>query len=212
MTPREHRLPGFVELAELGAGAQGEVVLARHESGGGPVAIKYLAVNLLGNTEARNTFRTEAEMLKRVVNPHVAWLLDYLESPWGAAIVLEAVAGLRKVLDEHDGPFTPEAALTTLKGSLLGLAAAHAVGIQRKLGASNTGRNRHLGLGEPPAVGPHREPSPRIRRPPQSPKPERGLSTVAGNEDTRVCGRPGRVRTGGRRSSPPPVVLVMTPR
>ncbi|MFG2090557.1 serine/threonine-protein kinase [Spirillospora sp. NPDC048824] len=131
MTSREYPVAGFVELAELGAGAQGKVVLARHESGGGPVAIKYLAVDLLGNTEARNTFRTEAEMLKRVVNPHVARLLDYLESPWGAAIVLEAVAGrpLRKVLDEHDGPLTPEAALTTLKGSLLGLAAAHAVGV-----------------------------------------------------------------------------------
>ncbi|MEU8800297.1 serine/threonine-protein kinase [Spirillospora sp. NPDC048819] len=131
MTSREHPLPGFVELAALGAGAQGEVVLARHESGGAPVAIKYLAVDLLGNTEARNTFRTEAEMLKRVVNPYVARLLDYLESPWGAAIVLEAVAGrpLRKVLDEHDGPLAPEAALATLKGSLLGLAAAHAVGV-----------------------------------------------------------------------------------
>ncbi|TDD72159.1 serine/threonine protein kinase [Actinomadura darangshiensis] len=131
MTSREHPLPGFVELAELGAGAQGEVVLARHESGGGPVAIKYLAADLLHDTTARNTFRDEAEMLKRVTDPHVARLLDYLESPWGAAIILEAVAGrpLRKVLDEHEGPLTPEAALATLKGSLLGLAAAHSVGV-----------------------------------------------------------------------------------
>ncbi|TQM67692.1 serine/threonine protein kinase [Actinomadura hallensis] len=125
------RLPGFIELAELGSGAQGEVVLARHESGGGPVAIKYLASELLGDTRARETFRAEAQMLKRVSSPHVARLLDYLESPWGAAIILEAVAGrsLRKVLDEHDGPLAPEAALVTLKGSLLGLAAAHAVGV-----------------------------------------------------------------------------------
>ncbi|TDE30667.1 serine/threonine-protein kinase [Actinomadura sp. 6K520] len=131
MTSREHRLPGFIELAELGTGAQGEVVLARHESGGGPVAIKYLAPGMLGDTAARNTFRAEAQMLKRVTSPHVARLLDYLESPWAAAIVLEAVAGrpLRKVLDEHRGALTPEAALTTLKGSLLGLAAAHAAGV-----------------------------------------------------------------------------------
>ncbi|HLV74611.1 MAG TPA: protein kinase, partial [Vulgatibacteraceae bacterium] len=121
MKAREHRLPGFVELAELGSGAQGEVVLARHESGGGPVAIKYLASELLGDTRARETFRAEAQMLKRVSSPHVARLFDYLESPWGAAIVLEAVAGrsLRKVLDEHDGPLSPEAALAVLKGSLL---------------------------------------------------------------------------------------------
>ncbi|GAA4224314.1 hypothetical protein GCM10022254_03470 [Actinomadura meridiana] len=131
MIAREHRLPGFVELAELGTGSQGEVVLARHESGGPPVAIKYLAAELLGDTTARNTFRDEAQLLKRVVDPHVARLLDYRESPWGAAIILEAVPGrpLRKMLDEHDGPLAPEAALATLKGSLLGLAAAHAVGV-----------------------------------------------------------------------------------
>ncbi|MEU8122682.1 serine/threonine-protein kinase [Spirillospora sp. NPDC049024] len=131
MTYREHRLPGFVELSELGTGAQGEVVLARHESGGGPVAIKYLATDLLGDAAARNVFREEAQMLKRVNNPHVARILDYLESPWGAAIILEAVPGrpLRKVLDEHEGALASEAALAILKGSLLGLAAAHAVGV-----------------------------------------------------------------------------------
>ncbi|MFI0483721.1 serine/threonine-protein kinase [Actinomadura sp. 9N215] len=131
MISREHRLPGFVELAELGTGAQGEVVLARHRSGGGPVAIKYLAAELLGDPAARNTFRHEAQLLRRVVDPHVARLLDYRESPWGAAIILEAVPGrsLRKVLDEHAGPMAAEAALVTLKGSLLGLAAAHTVGV-----------------------------------------------------------------------------------
>ncbi|GAA1839843.1 serine/threonine-protein kinase [Actinomadura bangladeshensis] len=131
MTDREHRLPGFIELAELGTGAQGEVVLARHESGGGAVAIKYLAADLLGDTAARSVFREEAQMLKRVNNPHVARLLDYLESPWGAAIILEAVPGraLRKVLDELEGALAPEAALAILKGSLLGLAAAHSVGV-----------------------------------------------------------------------------------
>ncbi|NKZ03883.1 serine/threonine-protein kinase [Actinomadura latina] len=131
MTLREHRLPGFVELAELGTGTQGEVVLARHESGGPPIAIKYLASGLRGDTAARGIFRAEAQMLKRVNNPHVARLLDYLESPWGAAILLEAVPGrpLRRVLDEQEGALTAEAALATLKGSLLGLAAAHAVGV-----------------------------------------------------------------------------------
>ena len=131
MTTAEHRLPGFIELAELGTGAHGEVVLARHETGGPPVAIKYLAANLLGDTAAKNVFRDEAQMLKRVNIPHVARLLDYLESPWGAAIILEAVPGrpLRKILDEHEGALTPESALATLKGSLLGLAAAHGVGV-----------------------------------------------------------------------------------
>ncbi|WP_272498623.1 serine/threonine-protein kinase [Actinomadura litoris] len=129
--PRSWSLPGFVELGELGVGAQGEVVLARHQSGGSPVAIKYLAPGLLSDAAARATFRGEAELLKRVTDPHVARLLHYQESPWGAAIVLEAVRGrsLRRVLDTRAEPLTPEAALTTLKGSLLGLAAAHAAGV-----------------------------------------------------------------------------------
>ncbi|WP_242901025.1 serine/threonine-protein kinase [Actinomadura terrae] len=129
--PRSWSLPGFIELGELGAGAQGEVVLARHQSGGAPVAIKYLAPELLSEAAARATFRGEAELLKRVTDPHVARLLHYQESPWGAAIVLEAVHGrsLRRLLDARAEPLTPEAALTTLKGSLLGLAAAHAAGV-----------------------------------------------------------------------------------
>ncbi|WP_344282977.1 serine/threonine-protein kinase [Actinomadura napierensis] len=124
-------MPGYVEIERLGSGAQGTVVLARHQTGGPAVAIKYLAGDLLGNTNARDTFRSEADHLRRVVDPHVARLYYYVESQQGAAIILEAVPGrsLRRVLDDHDEPLAAEAALTMLKGSLLGLAAAHAVGI-----------------------------------------------------------------------------------
>ncbi|MBO2458585.1 serine/threonine-protein kinase [Actinomadura violacea] len=124
-------VPGYVQVEQLGSGAQGRVVLARHHTGGPAVAIKYLAPGLLANTGARMTFRSEAELLRRVADPHVARLFYYVESPQGAAIVLEAVPGrtLRRVLDEHDEPLAPESALTMLKGSLLGLAAAHAVGV-----------------------------------------------------------------------------------
>ncbi|MFC5749481.1 serine/threonine-protein kinase [Actinomadura rugatobispora] len=120
-----------MELQELGAGAQGRVVLARHEVSGQHVAIKYLASGLLGDSHARATFRSEAELLRRVADPHVTRLLDYVEAPRGAAIVMEVVAGpsLRAVLDRRDRPLEPEAALTVLKGSLRGLAAAHAVGV-----------------------------------------------------------------------------------
>jgi Protein kinase domain len=124
-------VPGYVRLEELGSGAQGAVFLARHQTGGPAVAIKYLAPGLLDDTVARTTFRSEAELLRRVVDPHVARLFYYVESPQGAAIVLEAVPGrsLRCVLDDQGEPLSPEAALTLLKGSLLGLAAAHAVGV-----------------------------------------------------------------------------------
>ncbi|MFI0353463.1 serine/threonine-protein kinase [Actinomadura sp. 9N407] len=131
MKPGSWQLPGYVEVQELGAGAQGRVVLARHEFSGAQFAIKYLSSNLLSDTRAREIFRNEAELLKRVTNPHVTRLIDYIDSPQGAAIIMEAVPGhsLRRVLDRHGQPLTPETALILLKGSLQGLAAAHSVGV-----------------------------------------------------------------------------------
>jgi hypothetical protein len=121
------RLSGFEELHELGSGAQGRVVLARRVGTGEMVAVKYLAPELLGDPRHRAMFRDEVNMLVRVADPHVARLYEYVETPEGAAIVMEAVNGvsLREVL--RHGPMAPEAALVVLKGSLLGLAAAHAV-------------------------------------------------------------------------------------
>ncbi|WP_433148524.1 serine/threonine-protein kinase [Actinomadura nitritigenes] len=121
------RLTGFVEDRELGRGAQGRVVLARHAETGAPVAIKYLTG---ADPAAVAGLRAEAQMLGRLTSPYVARLFRFVESGEGAAIVMEAVNGasLKAVLAEH-GRLAPEAALTVLKGSLLGLAAAHAVGV-----------------------------------------------------------------------------------
>ncbi|MEV0665293.1 serine/threonine-protein kinase [Actinomadura luteofluorescens] len=121
------RLTGFTEERELGRGAQGRVVLARHTGSGTPVAIKYLAG---GDPGAVDALRSEAQMLGRLTSPYVARLYQFVEGEHGAAIVMEAVNGasLKEVLREN-GALTPEAALLVLKGSLLGLAAAHAVGV-----------------------------------------------------------------------------------
>ncbi|MEU8121912.1 serine/threonine-protein kinase [Spirillospora sp. NPDC049024] len=121
------RLTGFTEERELGRGAQGRVVLARHAESGTPVAIKYLVG---GDAAAVAGLRAEAQMLGRLTSPYVARLYQFVEGEHGAAIVMEAVNGasLKEVLREH-GALAPEAALLVLKGSLLGLAAAHAVGV-----------------------------------------------------------------------------------
>ncbi|GAA2094945.1 serine/threonine-protein kinase [Actinomadura alba] len=126
----EWRLPGFSELRELGAGGQGRVVLARHDRSGTLVAVKYLAPGLAGDQRFVELFRNEARMLARVTDPHVARLHEFVVTEQGSAIVMEAVDGvsLREVLRRH-GRLAPEAALTVLKGSLLGLAAAHALGV-----------------------------------------------------------------------------------
>ncbi|WP_207709856.1 serine/threonine-protein kinase [Actinomadura macrotermitis] len=124
----EWRVAGFDEVRELGRGAQGRVVLARHAVRGTPVAIKYLAAG--APEAAREMFRREARLLGQVRDPHVARLYRLVESEQGLAIVMEAVDGVsfKEILGRY-GTLEPEAALAVLKGSLRGLAAAHAAGV-----------------------------------------------------------------------------------
>jgi serine/threonine-protein kinase len=122
----EWTVPGYTQLTVLGEGGFGRVVLARHDATSRVVAIKYLHVT---DEASRAQFRHEAAILHRVVSPHVARLYQFVETAEGAAIVMEAVPGvsLKDILARH-GTLTPEAALAILKGSLLGLAAAHQAG------------------------------------------------------------------------------------
>jgi serine/threonine protein kinase len=123
-------VPGFTELKALGSGGFGDVVLARHDESGTLVAIKYLRRNLLQDPEWVEMFRSEAAVLASLDDPNVVRLYEYVESPAGAAIVMELIDGvsLREIL-RHQGKTTPEAALVVLQGSLLGLAAAHQRGV-----------------------------------------------------------------------------------
>ncbi len=126
----EWAVPGYTALRELGTGGFGKVLLARHDATGTLVAIKYLKADLLDDPGFSVMFRAEAEVLASLDDPNVVRLYEYVESPSGAAIVMELVDGasLRQIL-AHQGQTTPEAALVVLLGSLLGLAAAHRRGI-----------------------------------------------------------------------------------
>jgi serine/threonine-protein kinase len=123
-------VPGYTELKSLGSGGFGDVVLARHDESGTLVAIKYLRQSLLSDTRFAEMFRGEAAVLASMDDPHVVRLYEYIESPSGAAIVMELVDGvsLRQIL-ERQGGTTPVAALVVLQGSLLGLSAAHMRGV-----------------------------------------------------------------------------------
>ena len=127
---REWDVPGFTEVKVLGSGGFGEVVLARHDVSGTAVAIKYLRGDLLADPEFARLFRAEAAVLASLDDPNVVRLYEYVESPAGAAIVMELVEGvsLRDIL-AREGKTTAEAALVVLQGSLLGLAAAHRRGV-----------------------------------------------------------------------------------
>ncbi|MEU9990932.1 serine/threonine-protein kinase [Streptomyces sp. NPDC048045] len=123
-------VPGYVDLKALGKGGSGRVVIARHAATGRNVAIKYLNEELCSKAEFRIALRTEARLLSGLTSPHVTRLYEYVEAEQGAAIVMELVYGaaLRALL-KKEGPTGTEAALVVLKGSLLGLAAAHGVGV-----------------------------------------------------------------------------------
>jgi serine/threonine-protein kinase len=129
-TTRPWSVPGYGEVAELGTGTSGRVVAAVHRSGGRHVAIKYLAPELAADQAFASRFRAEAHLLADLRDPHVVAFHEYVEGPGTAAIVMELVEGpsLRVLLDRL-GPTTPEAALVVLHGSLLGLGAAHRVGV-----------------------------------------------------------------------------------
>ncbi|MCW2934728.1 MAG: Protein kinase family protein, partial [Actinomycetia bacterium] len=126
----EWSVPGYTGLRALGSGGFGEVMLARHDASGVLVAIKYLRHELLGDPGFTGMFRGEAAVLASLEDPDIVRLYEYVESPLGAAIVMELVNGvsLREIL-AHQGRTAPEAALVVLQGSLMGLAAAHQRGV-----------------------------------------------------------------------------------
>ncbi|MEV6963306.1 serine/threonine-protein kinase [Streptomyces sp. NPDC051207] len=123
-------VPGYSESLELGSGASGRVVRAVHDETGVPVAVKYLSESLRTRPGFVHEFRAEARLLSGLESPYVTGLYEYVESPDGAAIVMELVDGVPlRTLLTRQGPLTPESALVVLKGSLLGLADAHRAGV-----------------------------------------------------------------------------------
>ena len=124
-------VPGYTEVRELGHGASARVVAATSNETGQQVAIKYLAPRLLRDPNFLARFREEVELLASIDVPHVVRLYDYVEEPGaGAALVMELVEGVSlHEMITRQGATSPESALVVLKGSLLGLAAAHQLGI-----------------------------------------------------------------------------------
>ena len=123
-------VPGYRHVCKLGEGASGTVILAVHETTGAPAAIKYLSDRLWSDETFLRRFRSEARLMSELDDPNLVRFYEYVESPQAAALVMELVDGvtLKEIL-KSEGETGPEAALLVLKGSLLGLAAAHAVGV-----------------------------------------------------------------------------------
>ncbi|MGP4024514.1 serine/threonine-protein kinase [Actinomadura sp. 3N407] len=119
-------VPGFTHDRELGGGASGRVMLATDDLTSTQVAIKYLGGGLGADEAFLARFRASARRLSQLEDPNVVDLYDFVETPDGAAIVMQYAEGvsMRRVLAAQ-GPTGPLAALSMLGGTLLGLAAAH---------------------------------------------------------------------------------------
>ncbi|MBC6457632.1 serine/threonine-protein kinase [Actinomadura sp. HBU206391] len=117
-------------MRELGEGSAGRVMLAVHSETDTPVAIKYLSARLYNDTEFTERFRDEARLLSEIDDPNLVRFFEYVETRYGAAIVMELINGISLAdLIKAEGETGPEAALLVLKGSLLGLNAAHLAGV-----------------------------------------------------------------------------------
>jgi hypothetical protein len=120
---------GYELESELGRGATGTVYVARPAGGSAPVALKVLSPALASDLTFRTRFRREAEIMKRLADPHCVGVYDYGDddTPW---IAMEYVHGatLRAVLDRADR-LTPAQACGVMLGALAGLGRAHDLGV-----------------------------------------------------------------------------------
>jgi len=126
-------VPGYTETRAIGAGGTGRVVEAVHDGSGTRVAIKYLSSRLCSDGFFRERFRSEADGLAGLEHPNLVRVRGLVETDFAAAVVMELVEGvsLRQVLGVG-APLTPQAALTILRQSLLGLGIIHYLGIAHR--------------------------------------------------------------------------------
>jgi serine/threonine-protein kinase len=121
---------GYTRIRGLEADHTGSAVLARHDASGSLVVIRFLPAASLREPGYRARVRADANRLAGLQHSAVARLLEYVETDQGVAVVREHVDGVtvHTLLGDEDA-LGPQAALTVLKGTLLGLAAAHARGV-----------------------------------------------------------------------------------
>ncbi|ACU71302.1 serine/threonine protein kinase [Catenulispora acidiphila DSM 44928] len=117
------------------AGDAGLTVEAVHDASGARVVITYPGARVCSDEAFRDHLWQDTERLAELDQPNVVRVREVVPSPTGTelALVTEAVEGaaLRRVL-AISGPLPPEAALTVLRGSLLGLGAAAEAGVAHR--------------------------------------------------------------------------------
>lgn len=132
--------------AVLGAGAMGVVVAARHIELDDPVAIKFLAQDLVESPHALGRFHREARAAAKIKNEHVIRVYDVGRLESGVPyLVMERLAGsdLATLLGT-EGPLPLAESLRYVREACAGIAEAHRLGIvHRDIKPSNLFCVRH---------------------------------------------------------------------
>lgn len=120
---------GYDIIREVGRGAFGEVLLARHRILGRLVAVKHIPSAALADPDAIARFRREARVLAALDHPGVVRVYDFKLGEGRATLIMEYVPGesLRARLDR--GPISPAAAIVVLSDVADALAAAAERGV-----------------------------------------------------------------------------------
>ena len=119
-------LAGYTVLGRLGSGTSGTVWKAHDDTLDRIVAIKALDAP---SAASRAQWRSEAQVLAALDDPHLVAVYGYAENAEGAYIIEEWIDGapLSGVLGA--GPLSTAQALGVIRGALLGLAHVHARGL-----------------------------------------------------------------------------------
>ena len=115
----------------LGRGGMGAVYRARDVRLDRLIALKVVRAELLGDTEARQRFRREAQIVAGLQHPSIVSVFDYgTFADGGAYLVMELVRGedLRRVL-QREGWLDPERALRILSAVCAAIETAHREGV-----------------------------------------------------------------------------------
>lgn len=123
-------VPGYTESRILGTGGTGRMVEAVQDRNGTRVSITYPDRNQWSDQSFRERFSADAELLSALDHPNLVRVRELVDTGTAAALITDAVQGatLRRVLADS-APLSVEAALAVLRGSLLGLEAAHEAGV-----------------------------------------------------------------------------------